>query len=211
MKKKDIDIVLEKLKNTYPEAKAELNFTSAYELLIAVMLSAQCTDKRVNKVTEKLFAEYNTPEKMITLSQEELEKKIFSCGFYHNKAKNILASTKEIIEKYSGNVPNSLENLRQLPGVGRKTANVVASVGFGIPAIAVDTHVFRVSNRIGIVKGKNELETELQLQKIIPESEWLKMHHVLIFHGRYCCHSQKPECEKCPITDICQNFDNMLK
>ena len=207
MKKKDIEFVINELKKLYPYAKAELVFSNNYELLVAVMLSAQCTDKRVNQVTKELFKEYNTPQKMITLTQEELEKKIFSCGFYKNKAKNILATSNELIEKYNGEVPGDIATLRTLAGVGRKTANVVAAVGFGIPAIAVDTHVFRVSNRIGIVNAKNELETELQLQKVINKEQWLDVHHLLIFHGRYCCASRKPECERCTIKEVCKYFN----
>ncbi len=207
MKKKDIEFVINELKKLYPYAKAELVFSNNYELLVAVMLSAQCTDKRVNQVTKELFKEYNTPQKMITLTQEELEKKIFSCGFYKNKAKNILATSNELIEKYNGEVPGDIATLRTLAGVGRKTANVVAAVGFGIPAIAVDTHVFRVSNRIGIVNAKNELETELQLQKVINKEQWLDVHHLLIFHGRYCCASRKPECERCTIKGVCKYFN----
>ena len=207
MNKKDIEFVITELKKLYPYAKAELLFSTKYELLVAVMLSAQCTDKRVNQVTKELFKEYNTPQKMITLTQQELENKIFSCGFYKNKAKNILATSKEIIEKYSGEVPGDIATLRTLAGVGRKTANVVAAVGFGIPAIAVDTHVFRVSNRIGLANAKNELETELQLQKAIDKSMWLDVHHLLIFHGRYCCASRKPECERCTIKSVCKYFN----
>ena len=211
MKKEKVNIIINELSNMYPDADTELVFNNNYELLVAVMLSAQCTDKRVNVVTKELFKEYNTPQKMITLSQEELEKKIFSCGFYHNKAKNILAASKILVQEYAGEVPCSLEKLRELPGVGRKTANVVAAVGFGIPAIAVDTHVFRVANRIGLTNAKNELNTELQLQKCIPREKWLFVHHLLIWHGRRCCASQRPKCDKCNISQYCKHAANTKK
>ena len=203
--------VIEILENTYPDADTELEFNSTYELLIAVMLSAQCTDKRVNIVTRELFKEYNTPKKMITLSQEELEKRIFSCGFYKNKAKNILAASKALLENFNGEIPNDIEVLQTLPGVGRKTANVVASVGFGIPAIAVDTHVFRVANRIGLTRAKDELHTELQLQKAIPKEKWLKAHHLIIWHGRRCCDSRKPKCEECSVKNYCKYYQHLSK
>lgn len=208
---KKTDIIIEKLEKMYPNADTELKFNSEYELLIAVMLSAQCTDKRVNLVTEKLFREYNTPEKMVTLTQEELEKKIFSCGFYKNKAKNILATSKALIEKYGGKVPADLKELQTLDGVGRKTANVVAAIAFNIPAIAVDTHVFRVANRIGLANAKNELNTELQLQKAIPKEKWLRVHHLIIWHGRRCCDARKPKCEICLIKEECKYFAHLSK
>ncbi len=203
MNKKQISEIFEKLEMLYPDADTELEFSNVYELLVAVMLSAQCTDRRVNVVTSELFREYGTPEKMITLSQEELEKKIFSCGFYKNKAKNILATSRILCDEFDGSVPDDIEVLQTLPGVGRKTANVVASVGFGVPAIAVDTHVFRVANRIGLTTAKDELHTELQLQKAIPPEKWLKSHHLLIWHGRRCCDSRKPKCPDCPIAPLC--------
>ncbi len=206
MNKKQISEAFEKLEALYPDADTELEFSNEYELLIAVMLSAQCTDKRVNVVTRELFKEYGTPEKMITLSQEALEQKIFSCGFYKNKAKNILATSRLLCEKFDGKVPGDIGVLQTLPGVGRKTANVVASVGFGTPAIAVDTHVFRVANRIGLVKAKDELHTELQLQKAIPPEKWLKSHHLLIWHGRRCCASRNPKCGACPLAELCMYF-----
>ena len=206
MNKKKAEIIIKKLDNLYPEADTQLIFNNTYELLVAVMLSAQCTDKRVNVVTAELFKEYNTPEKMLTLTQEELEKKIFSCGFYKNKAKNILAASQILVSNYSGEVPGDWEALRKLPGVGRKTANVVAAVGFGIPAIAVDTHVFRVSNRIGLTRAKDELHTELQLQKLIPKEQWLKVHHLIIWHGRYCCDARKPKCSTCILAEDCAYY-----
>jgi len=172
-------------------------------LLVAVVLSAQCTDERVNKVTAVLFEKYNTPETMLTLSQKELEKYIFSCGFYRMKAEHILSASKDILEKFDGEVPNTIESLMSLAGVGKKTANVVYSVAFGGDAIAVDTHVFRVSNRLGLAKGSTPLEVEAGLCKAIPKSDWSKAHHWLIYHGRRVCHSQKPSCESCTLRSVC--------
>ena len=203
MDKKTAKIIIDKLSGVFTD-KPALKFSSPYELLVAVILSAQCTDERVNKVTEKLFKEYNTPEKMITLSQEGLERYIFSCGLYHSKAKNILKTSLDIIEKFNGNVPNTLEQLRSLAGVGRKTANVVYSVAFGGRAIAVDTHVFRVSNRIGLVNEKDILKTEKSLMKIIDEKDWSRSHHYLIYLGRSFCKAGKPDCENCPIKAECR-------
>lgn len=208
---KKTDIIIEKLEKMYPDADTELKFNSEYELLVAVMLSAQCTDKRVNQVTEKLFKEYNTPEKMLTLTQEELEQKIFSCGFYKNKAKNILKTSKTLVEKYNGKVPDNLKELQDLDGVGRKTANVVGAVAFNIPAIAVDTHVFRVANRIGLTNAKNELNTELQLQKAIPKEKWLRVHHLIIWHGRRCCDARNPKCDQCLIKEECKFYARLPK
>lgn len=211
MKKDKINSILEILSKTYPDAKCALNFTSPYELLISTILSAQCTDVRVNMVTSELYKEYNTPEKMIKLSQEQLGEKIKSCGFYKNKSKNILGATKEIIERYNGQVPSNMDDLIKLPGVGRKTANVVMSNAFGIPAIAVDTHVFRVSNRIGLAKGKTPEEVEKQLMKNIPRNMWSDSHHYLIWHGRNICKSRKPQCDQCPLEKLCEKNFNFLK
>lgn len=211
MKKDKINSILDILSKTYPDAKCALNFTSPYELLVSTILSAQCTDARVNMVTSELYKEYNTPEKIIELSQEQLEEKIKSCGFYKNKSKNILGATKEIIEKYNGQIPKDMEDLIKLPGVGRKTANVVMSNAFGIPAIAVDTHVFRVSNRIGLAKGKTPEEVEKQLMKNIPRNMWSDSHHYLIWHGRNICKSRKPQCSQCPLEKLCEKNLNFLK
>jgi len=200
--------ILKELEKLYPDAKPALHFRSPYELLVAVVLSAQCTDERVNKVTAVLFKNYDTPEKMLTLSQSELEKYIFSCGFYHNKSAHILSASRDIIEKFGGEVPDSLEKLRTLAGVGRKTANVVYAVAFGGNAIAVDTHVFRVSNRLGIAEGKTPEKVEDGLREAIPEELWSKAHHYLIYHGRRVCHSQKPDCIKCTLKDYCKYFNN---
>ena len=203
MKTTDKKKALAELEKLYPDAKPALRYTTAYELLVAVILSAQCTDERVNKVTAVLFENYSTPEKMVTLSQTELEKYIFSCGFYRMKAEHILSASRDILEKFNGEVPKTIEELMSLAGVGKKTANVVYSVAFGGQAIAVDTHVFRVSNRLGLAKGKTPLEVEKGLNKAIPASDWAKAHHWIIYHGRKVCHSQKPNCKECTLQEYC--------
>lgn len=208
MDKQNIDNILKVLKETYPEAKCALNFGSPYELLVSTMLSAQCTDVRVNKVTSQLYKQYNTPEKMISLTEEELGEKIKSCGFFRNKSKNILATSRELVEKYDGEVPHTMEQLIELPGVGRKTADVVLSNAFGVPAIAVDTHVFRVSNRLGIAKGTTPHKVEMELMENIPQSMWSDSHHYLIWHGRRICKSRKPDCEHCPLAPYCEYFNH---
>ncbi len=197
--------ILKELERLYPDARPALHFRSPYELLVAVVLSAQCTDERVNRVTAELFREYNTPETMLTLPQEELEKKIFSCGFYHNKAKHILSASRDILERFGGEVPATLEELQTLAGVGRKTANVVYSVAFGGDAIAVDTHVFRVSNRLGLASGKTPEAVEEGLMRTIPKERWSEAHHWLIWHGRRVCHSRRPDCEHCTLAPLCPN------
>ena len=202
MNKKTAKEIVEKLSGIFTD-KPALKFNTPFELLIAVILSAQCTDERVNKVTEKLFKEYNTPEKLLTLSQEELEKYIFSCGLYKSKAEHILCACKDILDKFNGKVPETIEELRSLAGVGRKTANVVYSVAFKGDAIAVDTHVFRVSNRIGLVKADNVLKTEKGLMQILDKKDWSRAHHYLIYLGRSFCKAAKPDCENCPINDKC--------
>lgn len=208
---KQIREVLDKLQILYPNAHCELNFQTPYELLVSTILSAQSTDKRVNIVTKDLFKEYNTPEKMLKLSQEELQEKIKTIGFYRNKSKNILNTSRILIEDYNGEVPRIREELMKLPGVGRKTANVVLSNAFGKQAIAVDTHVFRVSNRIGLADSKNVEDTEKDLMKNIPEDEWTQTHHLLIFHGRQTCKARNPKCEICPIKDVCFYYNDVLK
>ena len=199
--------LLNELERLYPDAKPALIFKTPYELLVAVILSAQCTDERVNKVTEVLFKEHNTPQSMLSLTQPELEKYIFSCGFYRNKAAHILSASADIIEKFGGEVPSTLEELRTLAGVGRKTANVVYAVAFGGDAIAVDTHVFRVSNRLGIADGKTPDKVEEDLMKAIPQNMWSKAHHYLIWHGRKVCHSQKPDCINCTLKGYCKYYN----
>lgn len=208
MEEKDRKRALSVLSEVYAGAKPALHYTTAYELLVAVMLSAQCTDERVNKVTAELFKEHNTPETMLALSQEELEKYIFSCGLYKSKAAHILSATRDILDKFGGKVPESFSDLKSLAGVGQKTANVVSSVWFDKDAIAVDTHVFRVSNRLGLAHAATPLKTEEQLKQVIPQGDWSKAHHWLIYHGRQICHSQKPDCAHCPLADVCDYFKN---
>lgn len=204
--KKNIKVFYEKLDTLFPQPKCELEYKSVYELLVAVILSAQCTDKRVNIVSKELFKDYDTPEKMLTLSQEELESKIHSCGFYHNKAKNILSMSKDLLEKFNGEVPNDIEKMQTLAGVGRKTANVVYSEAFKGNAIAVDTHVLRVSNRLGFVKTDSPLKCELALMKLFDEDKWGKLHLQLVHFGRYICKATKPDCANCPFTSQCTYY-----
>ncbi len=205
MDKKVVKSIIERLSTVFTD-KPALNFSTPYQLLVAVILSAQCTDERVNKVTRVLFKDYGTPEKMLTLSSDELEKYIFSCGLYRSKAKHILSATKDLVDKYGGQVPEDFKALKSLAGVGQKTANVVSSVGFKKDAIAVDTHVFRVSNRIGIVKENNVLKTENALKKAIDKSDWSRSHHYLIYLGRSFCKARKPDCENCPINNLCKKI-----
>lgn len=199
--------VLNGLSQQHPDAKPELNFRNPYELLIATILSAQCTDKQVNRVTPALFDAYPTPEALASAEPEDVEPYIHSCGFYHNKAKNIVMACRSIVEQFGGNVPDNREGLESLAGVGRKTANVVLSNAFGVPAIAVDTHVFRVANRIGLVNAGNVEETERQLMSNIPNDKWSIAHHWLIFHGRRVCGARKPDCGACIISELC-DFNN---
>lgn len=195
--------ILAELERLYPNASPELHFTNPFETLIATMLSAQCTDKQVNKVTEKLFARFQTPAQLAALTPEELEPWIKGCGVYHNKAKNIVNCCRILCERYGGEVPADWEALQTLPGVGRKTANVVYANAFGGDCIAVDTHVFRVSNRLGLANAKNVLKTELQLQEAIPKSDWSKAHHWIIYHGRRVCHARNPKCAACTLRPLC--------
>ncbi len=195
--------ILAELERLYPNAGPELHFTNPFETLIATMLSAQCTDKQVNKVTEKLFARFQTPAQLAALTPEDLEPWIKGCGVYHNKAKNIVNCCRILCERYGGEVPADWEALQTLPGVGRKTANVVYANAFGGDCIAVDTHVFRVSNRLGLANAKNVLKTELQLQEAIPKSDWSKAHHWIIYHGRRVCHARNPKCAACTLRPLC--------
>ncbi len=203
MNKKTAKEIVETLSGVFTD-KPALKFNTPYQLLIAVILSAQCTDERVNKITEKLFKEHGTPSEMLKLTQDELEKYIYSCGLYKSKAEHIISATKDIIGKFNGQVPSDLDALRTLAGVGRKTANVVYSVAFNGSAIAVDTHVFRVANRIGLVKADNVLKTEKALMEILDKSDWSRSHHYLIYLGRSFCKAQKPDCINCPIRDKCK-------
>ncbi len=204
MDQQQVKSILDQLELDYPEAKPALHFGTPFELLVAVILSAQCTDKRVNEVTKELFQVANTPEQFAVMDQEELEKRIYTCGFYHNKAKHIIEASRSIVEEFGGKVPDTLEDLQRLAGVGRKTANVVYAVAFHGDAIAVDTHVFRVSNRIGLATAKDVLHTELQLMENIPKERWSVSHHLLIYHGRNVCKSQRPNCAGCHISQWCR-------
>ncbi len=198
-------VVMERLQQLYPDAKAELHFRNPFETLIATILSAQCTDKRVNVVTETLFAAYPDAFALAKLEPEELEPLIKSCGLYHNKAKNIVAACRYLVEHMDGQVPNSRAELMKLPGVGQKTAGVVLLAAFGDDQIPVDTHVLRVSNRIGLVKAETPDKTEIQLREILPKEIWSHAHHLLIWHGRRCCAARKPACERCPLTELCDH------
>lgn len=204
MDKHKADKIISALAAAYPDARPALEFSSPYELLVAVILSAQCTDKRVNIVTKELFKDYNTPEKMLTLSVEELGEKIKSCGLYRSKAAHILSASKDIVEKFGGKVPETQKELKTLAGVGQKTANVVYAVAFGGEAIAVDTHVFRVSNRLGLAESDNVTDTEKSLNRLIDRHLWSKAHHYLIYHGRQVCKAIKPDCENCCVSFLCE-------
>lgn len=195
--------ILAGLEAQYPEAKPELNFRNPYETLVAVMLSAQCTDKQVNKVTPALFERYPTVEAMAAASVEDVYPMVKSCGF-KTKANHIVESCRLIMTRHGGEVPGDMKALTALPGVGQKTANVVLANAFGVPTIAVDTHVFRVSNRLGLADAKNVEETERQLQKAIPKKDWVAAHHWLIFHGRRVCHARNPECTACTLRAMCK-------
>ncbi|MBR1820201.1 MAG: endonuclease III [Clostridia bacterium] len=198
-------LVMAELQKLYPEAKPELNFRNPYETLIATILSAQCTDKRVNLVTARLFPKYPDAFAMAKLAPEELEPLIRECGLYHNKAKNIVAASRALVERYGGVVPNTREELMALPGVGQKTAGVVLLAAFGDDQIPVDTHVFRVSRRIGLADAGTPEKVEQQLRELLDRDIWSLGHHLIIWHGRRCCHARKPECERCPLNDgLCE-------
>jgi len=195
--------ILSLLQSAYPDAQTELNFTNPYELLVAVVLSAQCTDKRVNQVTPALFRAYPDVYALAHADQEHVEKLIHSCGFFRNKAANIISASRKIVEDFGGEVPDTVEKLMTLPGVGKKTANVVYAVAYGGDAIAVDTHVYRVSRRLGLSKANTPLKVEADLNRVIPKEMWGHAHHLLIFHGRRTCHSRKPDCENCALRELC--------
>ena len=203
MERNEIIKVLDILRETYPEAKCALDHVNTFELLVAVCLSAQTTDKSVNKVTPKLFGKYPDAFSLAEARQEDVEELIRTIGMYRTKSRNIINLAKELASKFDGVVPKDYDSLVSLPGVGRKTANVVLSVGFGEQRIAVDTHVFRVANRIGLVKANDVLKTELALMEVIPNDRWSETHHSLIFHGRNVCDARKPRCKECPIKDLC--------
>lgn len=198
------DKIMELLEAAHPDAHCELNYKTDFQLLVAVILSAQCTDKRVNIVTEKLFAEYSEPADFAVMPQEKLEELIHSCGFFRAKARSIISASADIIERYGGSVPHTMDELLTLRGVGRKTANVMLSVAFGEDAIAVDTHVFRLAHRLGFSDKSTPEGVEKDLIGLLRPELRSKAHHLLIFHGRYICHSRNPECGICALTDYCE-------
>ncbi|HWI60992.1 MAG TPA: endonuclease III [Symbiobacteriaceae bacterium] len=203
--------ILDTLAHMYPDAKCALNHTSPFELLIATILSAQCTDARVNIVTARIFPTHNRPEHFTPLTPEQIGEMIRDCGLWQSKAKNIHAACRLLLDKHGGEVPTTLEELVELPGVGRKTANVVLSNAFGVPAIAVDTHVLRVSNRLGLAEAETPEKTEDQLMKRIPRQLWSQAHHWLIHHGRQICDARKPRCSECPLLEHCKFGQAALK
>ena len=200
----EIKAVLEALEEMHPEAKCALYHGSTFELLIAVALSAQTTDVSVNKVTPELFRRYPAPEALAAADPHDVQEIIKTIGLYKNKSKNIISMSEMLVRDFGGEVPGDFDELVKLPGVGRKTANVVLAEGFGKARIAVDTHVFRVANRIGLTDGKDPTEVEKQLMDRLPEDQWIRAHHLLIFHGRKICHARKPECGSCALSDICK-------
>ena len=204
LKEKEVIEVLDRLEEQYPDADCALDHRNVFELLIAVVLSAQTTDVSVNKVTPALFEKYPTPEALAAASEEELQGILRRIGMYKTKARNIKKLSERLVAEFDGQVPEDQKLLESLPGVGRKTGNVVMAVGFGHQRIAVDTHVFRVSNRIGLVSENDVLKTELALMEVLPEERWTEAHHSLIFHGRRCCDARKPKCEECPIGHLCK-------
>lgn len=203
------EIFVNYLKEMFPNPKCELQFNSNFQLLVAVILSAQCTDKRVNMVTKEMFKKYPNCQDYANMEIETLERIIKPCGFYHNKAKSIIETSKTLLEKYNGEVPQDFDELQSLRGVGRKTANVMHSVAFNKDAIAVDTHVFRVSNRVGLVNTKTPLECEKALMQEFDKSMWSELHYLLVLFGRYHCKAIKPNCENCAIKNICKYYSEV--
>ena len=203
MTKKQIQVFFERLREQRPSPRTELNYSSPFELLIAVMLSAQATDVSVNKATDKLYPVANTAQAILNLGVEGLKAYIKTIGLYNAKAENVIKTCQILVDQYQGQVPETRQQLEALPGVGRKTANVVLNTAFGQPTMAVDTHIFRVGNRTGLAVGKNVLEVEHRLIKVIPKEFILDAHHWLILHGRYCCIARKPKCFECVVADVC--------
>lgn len=211
VKDKDISKILDILEQSYPDAECALHHKNVFQLIVAVALSAQTTDKSVNQVTPALFERYPDAEALAEADVEDISEYIKRIGMYRTKAKNIVAMAQKLCAEFGGQVPDNYDDLISLPGVGRKTANVVLSVGFGQQRIAVDTHVFRVANRIGLVHEKDVLKTELALMEQIPEERWSRTHHSLIFHGRQCCDARKPKCDSCPIVTYCEYVNQAAK
>lgn len=213
MKKKELfDFVIQYFQKEMPVAETELEYKNPFDLIVAVILSAQCTDKRVNQITPELLKRFPTPQKMAEVDPVEVLEYIKSCSYPNNKAKHLVGMAQKLVELFDGKIPEDIDDLQKLPGVGRKTANVIASVVFNKPAMAVDTHVFRVAARIGLSSNsRTPLSTELQLVKYIPENLVAKAHHWLILHGRYICIARKPKCEKCGLTSVCKFYINKKK
>ncbi len=209
MKKEKAHDFFSRLKKQRPDPRSELSYKNSYTLLVAVVLSAQATDKGVNKATEPLFKKIDTPQKMIALGEARLREAIKTIGLYRNKAKNVIGLSQKLLSDHGGEVPRSRAELEQLPGVGRKTANVVLNVAFGEPTMAVDTHIFRVSNRTGLAPGKTPLDVELKLEKVIADEFMLHAHHWLILHGRYTCKARRPDCLSCIVSDLCAYGDKL--
>ncbi|WP_269913392.1 endonuclease III [Acinetobacter sp. HY1485] len=207
MTKAEVQTFFERLRNQRPNPRTELHYKSNFELLIAVILSAQATDVSVNKATEKLYAIANTPQAIYDLGVDTLKSYIKTIGLYNAKAENVIKTCKMLIEQHNSEIPQTRKELEALPGVGRKTANVVLNTAFGQPTMAVDTHIFRVGNRTGLAVGKNVLEVEKRLIKVIPDEFILDAHHWLILHGRYCCVARKPKCGECVVSDVCHWTD----
>lgn len=210
MNKKNRETI-EILRATYPDARCELDHSSAFQLLVSTVLSAQTTDVQVNKVMSEVYGEYPDCKSFLSLNQQELEDKIKKIGLYRTKAKNLYKLVRMLIDEFNGEVPDNREDLMKLPGVGRKTANVVLSNAFNVPSIAVDTHVFRVSNRLGIVDEKDAEKTEFALMKVLDKDVWSEAHHLLIFHGRRTCTARNPKCESCGLSHICKYYKNKIK
>ncbi|MDQ6768348.1 MAG: endonuclease III [Candidatus Eremiobacteraeota bacterium] len=203
-------MILERLARAYPGATTALHYKNTFQLLIAVILSAQCTDARVNMVTPALFERYPTAAALARASAREVEKLIKSCGFFRVKAKNIIAASWGLVERYNGRVPKTMDELLELPGVGRKTANVILAVAYRQDAIAVDTHVFRVANRLGLARATSAAAMERALMKAVPRNQWSNLHHWLIHHGRQICHARNPQCPRCVVVDLCPSAKRFL-
>ena len=204
-------MILERLAQAYPKATTALHYKNTFQLLIAVILSAQCTDARVNMVTPVLFKRYPTPHALAGARRRDVEKIIKSCGFFRIKTTNIISASRAIVERFGGRVPKTMDELLELPGVGRKTANVVLAVAYRQDAIPVDTHVFRVANRLGLARASNAAAMELALMRVIPRSQWSAAHHWLIHHGRQICHARNPECRRCVVVDLCPSAKRFLR
>ena len=210
MKKSDVIKVIQILKEYYPDATCSLDFETPFQMVVAVMLSAQCTDERVNKTTPSLFKKYGTPEAISKMKLSELEKIIHPCGFYKNKAKNVKATAEMIVNEYNGVVPNTMDKLMKLPGVGRKSANVVMLEAFNSPqGIAVDTHAKRISNKLGLSKNSDPEKIEQDLLKVIPKEYYYDVNHLLVWHGRKICVARSPKCSECPVYDYCKNKEKV--